>query len=147
MEIDKTQKVEILMKLLIENRKAAGLVKIFDYIIAYSTVLLYLGGIAWWTAVPSGRVLPMWIIQVGIWGIVVLALLSLGRNQARHVRLNEDYGRIVGALKLDTPNEYGPQAILPAHMVSSLTLYAGRGVYALWIILSGLVAWIILALQ
>jgi hypothetical protein len=52
MEINKERKVDILLKLLEENRKQVEWLKNLDHKIVYYTVLLFIVGIAWLASRP-----------------------------------------------------------------------------------------------
>ncbi len=140
MEINKERKVDILLKLLEENRKQVGWLKNLDHKIVYYTVLLFIVGIAWLASRPYTT--PQYCsLLISIIGIVVFDILFLIRNHHRHTELIYENRRISKALLLDKKNEYNSEAIYPLHDGQDFAFHIGRFLYIILIIFSAVMTW------
>ena len=138
MKLDDQKKADVLLKILEENRKQTEWVKNLDYKIVYYTVLFFLAGIAWLGSKPASAP-PKWLFDLAIGVVSLLAIIFLLRNHMRHGGLNQEYFRIVEALLLNKENEYGSQPLYQARRDPDWAFHAGRGIYAILIILSAIV--------
>ena len=141
MEINREWKVDILLKLLEENRKQTEWVKNLDHKIVYYTVLLFIVGIAWLASKPYPT--PQYCsLLISIIGIVVFDILFLIRNHYRHIELDNEIRRISKALLLNKENEYNSEAIYPLHDGQDFAFHAGRFLYIILIIFSAFMTWL-----
>lgn len=138
MEIESTKKIDILLKLLEENRKSAEWLKDLDLKIARYSLALYLAAIAWLTAHPPTKKWPWYSADIII---AVLGSAFLFRNSSRHQGFNEELGRIRTALGLEQEGVYHPKAIGHAKP-TDIAFYVGRVLYWLYVI-AGALFWIV----
>ncbi len=127
------KKVDVLLKLMEENKKQIEWVKNLDYNIVYYTVLLFFAIIAWTASKPSFITLPNWFFILAVVTFTILALSFLYRNHYRHSRLNKEYENLKDALSLTKKDVYNSEPI--CIVGDDWAFIFGRILYAILIIL------------
>lgn len=126
-DLSDDKKVEVLLKLIEENRKSAEWVKNFDFKVAYYPLLLYVALIVWSASNPLD-VEQKVVLIVAVLLVMAISILFLNRNHTRHWTINEEFGRVRRALKLTTSDEYGEEPVADDIVVDK-EFHKGRRLY------------------
>jgi hypothetical protein len=139
MDIDSKTKVDVLLKLLEQNRKSVDWLKDFDFKIAYYSLALYLAAIAWLTGHPP-KPEEKWVWYSADAIVAILGSVFLVRNSARHKGFNQELNRIWTGLRLTEPKFYSEsgEAICNAPAID-FAFYLGRALYVLYVVASAIV--------
>lgn len=140
--LNSKNKVDVLLKLIEENRKQAEWVKNLDYKIVYYTVILLGLVIVWITNNPKIELLKeFFFLTIIMFGI--LSIIFLLRNHIRHSGLNKEYGKIIRALLLTQSNVYHQEPIYNSKKRGiDWMFHLGRSLYILFIVISVIIAYI-----
>lgn len=139
MKLNDKDKVEVLLKLLEENRKQVEWVKELDYRVVYYTIFALLAGLAWLAAQQRSASLRM-LFNGAVIVVSLLAVIFLIRNHRRHAGLNKEFKRVVKALRLNKESEYTDEAIYPLREGHDWPFHAGRALYGVLIIVVAILA-------
>ena len=137
LSLEDSEKIDVLLKLLEENKKHVEWLKNLDYKIMYRTILLFCAIGAWWGSKPDLLPPPSECLLISLtWVITVLALGFLLRNHLRHAGLNNEFKRICAALSLDKKKIYGEEAIVD--LANGFSFHFGRILYGVIILAGGI---------
>ena len=137
-ELGHRDKIDVLLKVLELNAAHVEWIKNMDYKVTYYTLVFVIAVVVWIAASPV-QLPPLFVIVSSLIGVCGLAILLLAKNHWRHKELNEEFRRIVHALKLNQANSYSTQQIVTLRQ-SDLPFHLGRSLYMALIIVSGLLA-------
>jgi hypothetical protein len=134
MEIERKEKIEILLTMLKENNIQIIWLKDLDLKIVYYTVVLQFATITWLAATQNTQLL--FVFRFFSFVTLVLSGLFLLRNHITHNRIRLNNRRMLNALGLFSKNRYGDESMLTYS--SDWTFHAGRLIYLVILAISSI---------